>query len=441
MAEKLDAILKSYVADGTATKDKLLGAAFVVVSRDGPIYQGSAGRTGIDPRSSAFTPHSIAWTASLSKLVTTLTLMHLVEHRDRENKNTNNNSSNNSQTFLDEDVRPLVPELAALPILRGFAAAADGKNKNKNDHDHDPDDGDGGEPLLEPNTAPITLRQLLAHTAGLGLDIADADLQRWSRRVGRTARASASSVAGWSTPLRFPPGEGWYYGTGPDWAGLVLARAAACRLSEYMHRHVLRPLAIARRTGFYVARLLADRQPAVAALAERDPETGELRERDVPFPAEPPCESGGAGLYTTAADYGRVLQELLRALAGDGGAVVGKETAEEMFRPQLDDRQREWLRSIVWNFGAAAEIPEGSPVDFGLGGMLNMEDVEGKRRKGSMMWSGYCNGRWWIDPRTGIAAVMFTSLFPYSDPVAVELYDKLERAVYADLVPDWQASK
>lgn len=35
MAEKLNAILKSYVADGTATKDKLLGAAFVVVSKDG----------------------------------------------------------------------------------------------------------------------------------------------------------------------------------------------------------------------------------------------------------------------------------------------------------------------------------------------------------------------------------------------------------------------
>lgn len=35
MAEKLDSILKSYVADGTATKDKLLGASFVVVGKDG----------------------------------------------------------------------------------------------------------------------------------------------------------------------------------------------------------------------------------------------------------------------------------------------------------------------------------------------------------------------------------------------------------------------
>jgi hypothetical protein len=36
MADKLNAILNSYIAqDGTSTKDKLVGAAFVVVSKDG----------------------------------------------------------------------------------------------------------------------------------------------------------------------------------------------------------------------------------------------------------------------------------------------------------------------------------------------------------------------------------------------------------------------
>jgi hypothetical protein len=42
MAEKLDSILKSYAADGTATKDKLLGAAFVVVSKDGTPHHTSS---------------------------------------------------------------------------------------------------------------------------------------------------------------------------------------------------------------------------------------------------------------------------------------------------------------------------------------------------------------------------------------------------------------
>ncbi|KAK4243532.1 beta-lactamase/transpeptidase-like protein [Corynascus novoguineensis] len=296
MAEKLNAILKSYVADGTATKDKLLGAAFVVVSKDGPIYQGSAGRTSLDPASAAFTPSSIAWTASLSKLITTLTLMRLVEQK---------------QISLDEDVRPRVPELARLPILRGFATAATHPDKEE------------GEPILEPNTAP----------------------------VGRTARADNSTVEGWSTPFMFPPGEGWYYGTGPDWAGQVLERVTGRRLSEYMNEHILRPLGVGG-TGFYIHEL----------------------ERPVPFPVNPPHESGGAGLYTNGADYRRVLQELLRALAGD-------------------KRAREWQRRIVRGFGSAVEIPEGSLVDFGIGGILNIEDIEGKRKKGSIMWSGFCNRR------------------------------------------------
>ncbi|KAK4243835.1 beta-lactamase/transpeptidase-like protein [Corynascus novoguineensis] len=416
MAEKLNAILKSYVADGTATKDKLLGAAFVVVSKDGPIYQGSAGRTSLDPASAAFTPSSIAWTASLSKLITTLTLIRLVEQ---------------NQISLDEDVRPRVPELAQLPILRGFATAATHPNKEE------------GEPILEPNTAPITLRHLLVHTAGLGLDIADPDLLRWSQWIGRTARADNSTVEGWSTPFMFAPGEGWYYGTGPDWAGQVLERVTGRRLSEYMNEHILRPLGTGG-TGFYIYKLVGEegkRDDRYVSMTERDGQTGQLQELPVPFPVDPPCESGGAGLYTNGADYGRVLQELLRALAGDEGAVVKEATAEEMFRPQLNDKQREWQRRIVWAFGSGAEIPEGSLVDFGIGGMLNMEDIEGKRKKGSMMWSGFCNGRWWIDPQTGIAGVMFVSLFPYSDPTAVELYDKLERAVYAELIPNWQASK
>lgn len=37
MANKLDAILESYVADGDTTKGKLLGVAFVVVSKDGTV--------------------------------------------------------------------------------------------------------------------------------------------------------------------------------------------------------------------------------------------------------------------------------------------------------------------------------------------------------------------------------------------------------------------
>ncbi|KAL2174120.1 beta-lactamase/transpeptidase-like protein [Thermothelomyces heterothallicus CBS 202.75] len=347
MADKLDSILKSYVADGTATKDKLLGAAFVVVSKDGPIYQGAAGRTRVDPAPAPFTPSSVTWLSSASKLMTALTVMHL---------------------------------LAALPVLRGFTSAAAGE------------EGKGEErPVLEPNEAAVTLRQLLTHTAGLGIDVADPELARWSRWAGRTDDVNCCTVEGWSTPFKFPPGEGWYYGTGPDWAGQALERVAGARLGRHMDQHVLGPLALRGTTG--------------------------------------------------AADYGRVMQELLRALAGEEGTVVRRETAQEMFRPQLDEKLREWLSAIVWTSGSAAEVPRGSRIDHGLGGILVLEDVEGRRRKGTMFFSGMCNTRWWIDPETGIGAVMLVNVIPYGDSAALALFDELERAVYRDLVPAWEASK
>ncbi|AEO59587.1 hypothetical protein MYCTH_2308000 [Thermothelomyces thermophilus ATCC 42464] len=112
-----------------------------------------------------------------------------------------------------------------------------------------------------------------------------------------------------------------------------------------------------------------------------------------------------------------------------------------MFRPQLDDKQREWLRAIVWNFGSAAEVPRGSRIDHGLGGILVLEDVEGRRRKGTMFFSGMCNTRWWIDPETGIGAIMLVNVIPYGDSAALALFNELERAVYGNLVPAWKASK
>ncbi|KAK4237025.1 beta-lactamase/transpeptidase-like protein [Achaetomium macrosporum] len=406
MAEKLNSILNSYVAHDTATKDKLLGAAFIVVSKDGPIYQGTAGRTRVSPSSPPFSTNSITWIASATKLLTTTCLMHLVER---------------GKITLDEDVRPIVPELGQLPILKGFS------------------DDDDGEPILVPNTRPITLRHLLTHTSGLGVDVADPDLIRWSQHIGRTANVGSCTIEGWSSPLKFAPGEGWYYGIGPEWAGQVLERVTGQRLGEYMAEHLCKPLGM-RDTGFQLNKLVTEEKEAgFVPIAERSETTGELTEgRRNMFPAEPECESGGGGLYASAADYAKVMQALLKAVAGEDGGVVGRETAREMLRPQLNETQREWVKGIVFTFGSAAELPEGTPVDHGIGGLLTMGDVDGKRRKGSLMWSGMCNSRWWIDPQTGIGGVLIVNVIPYGDATVLKLYDELERAVYGELVPKWQ---
>lgn len=109
-------------------------------------------------------------------------------------------------------------------------------------------------------------------------------------------------------------------------------------------------------------------------------------------------ESGGAGLCTTATDYAKLLKSLLRSLSGDesGGELLGKATIDEMFKPQLSEVQHKWLKFIteLYRVGMVADFAPGMPINHGISGVINLEDSAGKRKKGSMMWAGVCNGHW-----------------------------------------------
>ncbi|KAK0713266.1 beta-lactamase/transpeptidase-like protein [Lasiosphaeria miniovina] len=404
MADKIDRILDEYVAQGDATKDKLLGVAFVVVSKNGSqiLYKGAAGRTNLPVDSSAFAPDSFTWVASLTKIVTITCVMQVVER---------------GLIGLDDDVRPLVPDLAQMRILWGFA--------------------DDGSPILEDNVKPITLRHLLTHTCGLGYDLVDPDLTRWSYAVGRTTNNLSYTLEGWRTPLKFPPGEGWYYGSAIDWAGQVLETVTGQGLGAYMAEHICKPLGLCDTT-FRSLTMTKRAAGRTVPCSFRDSSTGTLSSGSFPVPVDPPIESGGAGLWTTAEDHVSVLQALLKASSPDEkGGLVSRATVDEMFRPQLNEVQRGMLTYLAGRFhdGIVPEFPVDTRIDHGLGGVINTEDVPGKRRKGSMMWQGMCNAHWWIDRETGIAATLIVNVFPQPDSVVVKLYNDLELAVYGDLVP------
>ncbi|GJN73386.1 hypothetical protein PLICBS_007464 [Purpureocillium lilacinum] len=271
---------------------------------------------------------------------------------------------------------------------------------------------------------------LLTHTVGLGYDLADPALAKWSAKVGRRATNLDWSRAGFTTPLSFAPGDGWQYGTAIDWAGLVLEAATGQSLGEYMQTHVFGPFGM-RDTGFWPEKLPQTASRAVT-FSYRDAAIGRLKPGPPSVAERHDVESGGAGMYTTAYDYARFLRGLLN------GELVSEATLSQMLEPQLNSAQKEMFEGIVYHSGVqvgfAPEFPTGLPLNHGLGGALNMEDVSGKRRKGSMMWSGACNSHWWIDRASGIAAVLIVNVQPHGDAIAVRLYDELERVVYAHLV-------
>lgn len=271
---------------------------------------------------------------------------------------------------LDEDLRPKIPELKEVKILLEF----------------DVDD----KPVFQENTKPITLRQLLTHTAGFAYEFTDATLLKWCRADGRNVRQISWSKKEITTPLRFEPGEFWGYGVNTDWVGQVLEAVTGRTLGSYMQEHIFDPLGMAD-TGFHPDKLPQTMSRTVKTIG-RNKKTGNLEPSNWAPPTEHEIESGGGGLYTTASDYARFLRGLLQ------GRLLSKSTMKDIMKPQLNKSQSKVLAITAFHPSVkntfAPEFPVGTKISHGLAGMVNLEDVPGKRRAKSMAWSGIHNSRW-----------------------------------------------
>jgi CubicO group peptidase (beta-lactamase class C family) len=230
-------------------------------------------------------------------------------------------------------------------------------------------------------------RHLLTHTLGLGYDLADPDLIKWSKAVGRTANCMDWSLDGFNTPIKFAPGDGWYYGTAMDWAGQVLEKVTKETVGAYMRKHIFGPLGMDDTTFRYKTLPHVSHRSVATTTRAKD---GSLTSGSAPVRAEHPIESGGAGLFSTADDYGKFLHAFLAY------KLINRETMDQMFTPQLNDSQRQMLNLIAYGSPEmfTPEFSQHIELTHGLGGMMNLEDVPGKRRKGSLTWSGMANSRW-----------------------------------------------
>lgn len=65
-----------------------------------------------------------------------------------------------------------------------------------------------------------------------------------------------------------------------------------------------------------------------------------------------------------------------------------------------------------------------------LAGVINSEDVFGRRKRGSISWDGLPSLMWWIDRESGIAATFSTQLCPVLHSEAQKLLIELETALY-----------
>ena len=380
----IDSLLRAATESGAVP-----GVVALATDRAGTLYQGAFGRRGLD-MAAPITADTVFWIASMTKAITSVAAMQLVEAGRLE---------------LDAPLGPLLPHLAAPQVLEGFAA--------------------DGTPRLRPAVKPITLRLLLTHTAGFTYNTWNPDMGRYMAASGLLAPRSGKLEA-LRAPLVFEPGERFEYSIATDWVGQAVEAASGQRLEHYVRDRILAPLGMAD-SGFIPG---ATQQARRARVHQRAPD-GSLAPIDFALPENPEFYGGGGGLLSTGPDYIRFLRMLLNGGSLDGVQVLRPETVAEMGRNQIGALDFRPLRSAMPAMSNDCDPFPGMPCKWGLGFLINGADVPGRRAAGSLAWAGLGNTWFWLDPRSGIAGLLMTQILPFADAAVLDLFARFETAVYA----------
>src|SRR3984893_4634870 len=194
------------------------------------IYQGAFGKRDLS-KDDAMTPDSVFWIASMTKAITSAAGMQLVEQ---------------GKLSLDAPIGKVLPDLASPQVLEGFDAK--------------------GEPTLRPAKNPITLRQLMTHTAGFCYDIWNGDMATYLEKTGLPALTTSTNDA-LKAPIATDPGTRWEYGTNIDFVGKAVEAASGQRLDAYLRDRLFSPLGM-NDTGFRLTDSMRKRLVGVHARGE-----------------------------------------------------------------------------------------------------------------------------------------------------------------------------
>ncbi len=237
-----------------------------------------------------------------------------------------------------------------------------------------------GGPDREP-TRPITVRDLLLHTAGLNFRNAEEYRTADVRSRDRTLDDFVTRLA--SLPLYEDPGTRFRYGTGSTIAGAVVEAASGQPLDEYIREAVLDPLGMSD-TGFWVPPEKVGR----LATPYRQLDGGGLEAfatEDVPFTRRAALNDGAVGMLSTAPDFLRFCQMLLNGGELDGIRILSEATTSELVANGLSDEIRATRRGgRGWSMANAS---------------VRMEDGDGARA-GEFTWNGSVGADFWVDPST-----------------------------------------
>ena len=164
---------------------------------------------------------------------------------------------------------------------------------------------------------------------------------------------------------------------------------------------------------------------------DRQPD-GLLKEQARALPTPPAAFNGGGGLYSTATDYIKFTQMILRrGRTADGRQILRAKTVEQMSSNQIGALSAGKMKSYTPERSSDVDIQPGANEKWGLGFLINTTPYAGGRSAGSLAWAGIWNTFYWIDPKRQISAVIMMQFLPFVDKDAIDLLGDFERAVYA----------
>lgn len=386
--ERLDNIVQEYI-----DSQWIAGATMIVAKNGTIVYHQALGFSDISTHAK-MKKDNIFRIASQTKAITSAGIMILLEQ---------------GKILLDDPVGKYIPAFTTSVVLDKFNEA------------------DSSFTTI-PAKRPITIRDLLTHTSGIGYaQIGSPAYQAITAKAGVIAGLGVpflsladqvDKIA--RLPLEFQPGERWSYGLNIDVLGHLIERVSKQPLDKFLRQYILDPLSM-NDTWFY---LPSDRRSRLVALHGED-STGKLyRMTKMTLPdgsenlPDYPNENGrmfagGAGLVSTAYDYAIFMQMILNGGIYNGKRVLSANSVGLMTTNQIGDLS---VGNNKFGLGFAVYTQK-SKAQFGVSA-------------GSNDWGGAFSSSYWIDPEKKIVAQMFINQFPNSH---AEIHDKFKVQVYSSL--------
>ena len=386
-AERLERLTR--VMQDTIDQGKVSGLVALVARKGRVAYLKPFGKLDLE-RGTLMPANGIFRIASQTKAVTSVAVMILQEE---------------GRILLDDPVSKYIPEFAGSRVAVRAA-----------------DKGGQGYSTV-PLKRPITIRDLLTHTAGISYGTGPARDEYTKAGISGWFLADKAMLIGdvikklATLPFDAQPGEKFIYGYNTDILGYLVECASGMSLAEFVAKKITGPLAMAD-THFFLPENKIDRFTSVYGVDEKG---GIKRVEDAldNFYVKGPrlCYAGGAGLLSTAEDYARFLLMLQNGGRLDGARVLSPKSVELMT-----------VDHVGTLYGSQA---------YGLGFWLT--DRLGRNGQpgsvGAFGWGGAYHTAYWVDPAEQMVCVLMTQLMPAGNS---DLQGKFRAMVYQAIAESYE---